>query len=585
MLLLSIVVITLTYWVNPVTCSALGHHYDVGDQISLFANKVGPLNNPSETYEYFDLPFCLPDQLIRKKETLGEVLNGDRLTNSVYELKFREEKIEETLCTKTLTNDEVAKFRDAAIRDFYFQMYYDDLPLWGFVGKVEEENFVLDGKGPKYYLFSHVQFDVRYNGNHVIEIHAFSDPNYAMDITEDGEIDIKFTYSVNWNATSEQFENRMDRYSRASLLPPLEQLHWFSVANSVVIIFLSLGLLTVLYWWNLKSDLRKCSTGDEEEDKEVSWICINDDVSKCPLSMSLFSAVLGCGTQILTLICCLFVLAFVGVLHPHSRGTLWSSVVVIYNLTSVVAGYTAASFHCQFAETGWERSMILTGILYMGPLFLEVFILNTIATLYGATAALPLGTIVVIGLMYTLITVPLVAFGGVIGHRSTFIIQIPSTKRSLREIPPLNWYKKMHCQMFLAGLLPFSAILVELHLLYASLWSYKMFTTPSILFITFCILILLTALLSVGLTYFQLSMEDHQWWWRSFLRGGSTAIFMFIYCIYFYARSDMSGLMQLFFFLGYNACICYAIFLMLGTIAFRASLLFVRCIYHSVKSE
>ncbi|KAM1976458.1 hypothetical protein ACFX15_041100 [Malus domestica] len=33
------------------------------------------------------------------------------------------------------------------------------------------------------------------------------------------DIDVEFTYSVNWKATSTQFQNRMDKYSKASLLP------------------------------------------------------------------------------------------------------------------------------------------------------------------------------------------------------------------------------------------------------------------------------------------------------------------------------------------------------------------------------
>ncbi len=41
----------------------------------------------------------------------------------------------------------------------------------------------------------------------------------------------------------------------------------------------------------------------------------------------------------------------------------------------------------------------------------------------------------------------------------------------------------------------------------------------------------------------------------------------------------MSGFMQTSFFFGYNAVVCYAFFLMLGTIGFRASMLFVRHIY------
>ncbi|CAL9080157.1 unnamed protein product [Musa acuminata var. zebrina] len=37
------------------------HRYKEGDHVPLFANKVVPLHNPSETYRYYDLPFCSPD--------------------------------------------------------------------------------------------------------------------------------------------------------------------------------------------------------------------------------------------------------------------------------------------------------------------------------------------------------------------------------------------------------------------------------------------------------------------------------------------------------------------------------------------
>jgi hypothetical protein len=57
-------------------------------------------------------------------------------------------------------------------------------------------------------------------------------------------------------------------------------------------------------------------------------------------------------------------------------------------------------------------------------------------------------------------------------------------------------------------------------------------------------------------TVLQLAVEDHRWWWRSFLCGGSTAMFVYGYCFYyFYARSGMSGFMQTSFFFGYNAMV------------------------------
>ncbi|KAH7561235.1 hypothetical protein ACOSQ2_016349 [Xanthoceras sorbifolium] len=568
------------------TSSPYDHRYNVGDQVPLFVNKVGPLNNPSETYQYYDLPFCRPDSIAWKKESLGEVLNSDRLTSALYELKFQEDKTGDTVCQKKLKGDEVARFRQAVVNDFYFQMYYDDLPFWGYIGKIEDESWMLSEKGKKYYLFTHVQFDAFYNGNQVIEIRAFSDPNHVVDITEDVEINVQFTYSVLWNVTSVQFGTRMDKYSRASALAVRRQIHWFSVINSIVIIVLLMGLLILLFMRRLMNDLRKCSIGDEEEDKEVGWKFLHGDVFRCPQKMTLFSAVLGVGNQLLTMVCILFVLAFLGFLYPYNRGLLSTSLVFIYTLTSVVGGYSAASFHNQFSNTGWEKSVVLAGIIYLGPLFVTVLILNTVAASYGATAALPFGTMIVILLIYTFLCVPLLALGGVIGYQYRSEFQAPcATKKIPREIPPLTWYQKTPCHMFLGGLLSFSAIALELHHLYASLWGYKICTLPSILFVMFIILILLTAMLSVGLTYIQLSAEDHEWWWRSIFCGGSTAIFMFCYSIFFYVRSNMSGFMQLSFFLGYNAAMCYAFFFIFGAISFRTSLIFVHHIYQAVKSE
>lgn len=198
--------------------------------------------------------------MIQKQESIGEVLNGDRLTNTLYKLNFREEKALETLCLKKLNVAEIAKFRDAVINDFYFQMYYDDLPMWAFIGRVEDESWTLHENGTKYYLFKHVQFDVLYQGNQVIEIQAFSDPNHVLDITEDVETDVEFTYSVNWSETSVSFDSRMNKYAKASLLPMRQKIHWFSFINSIVVIILLMGLLTLLIMRRLKNDLRKYCT-------------------------------------------------------------------------------------------------------------------------------------------------------------------------------------------------------------------------------------------------------------------------------------------------------------------------------------
>ncbi|XP_031502659.1 transmembrane 9 superfamily member 3-like [Nymphaea colorata] len=564
------------------------HKYIEKEDVPLYVNKVGPFHNPSETYRYYDLPFCIPDHVNEKKEDLGEVLNGDRLVDAPYQLNFQVDKESEVLCKKKLTKEDVAKFKNAVLKDYYFQMYYDDLPIWGFIGKVDREDKD-DPSEFKYLLYKHIHFDISYNKDRVIEINVQTDANLAVDISEEKEMEVDFLYSVKWKETDIPFEKRMDKYSKSSSAPQHLEIHWFSIINSCVTVLLLTGFLATILMRVLKNDFIKYSHDEESADdqEETGWKYIHGDVFRYPKHKSLFAAVVGSGTQLFTLTIFIFILSLVGVFYPYNRGALFTALVVIYALTSGIAGYTATSTYLQLEGTNWVRNLLLTGCLFCGPLFLTFCFLNTVAIVYSATAALPVGTILVILLIWALVTSPLLVLGGIAGKNSKTEFQAPCrTKKYPREIPPLPWYRGTIPQMAMAGFLPFSAIYIELYYIFASVWGHKIYTIYSILFIVFIILIIVTAFITVALTYFQLAVEDHEWWWRSVVCGGSTGVFIFGYCIYYYhARSDMSGFMQTSFFFGYMACICYGFFLMLGTVGFRASLLFVRHIYRSIKCE
>ena len=191
-----------------------------------------------------------------KKEALGEVLNGDRLVSAPYKLEFRKEKDTEVACRRKLTKEEVAQFRKAVKKDYYFQMYYDDLPIWGFLGKVDKEGKT-DPSEYKYFLYKHIQFEILYNKDRVIEIGAKMDPHSVVDLTEDKDVDADFMYTVKWRETNIPFENRMDKYSQSSSLPHHLEIHWFSIINSCVTVLLLTGFLTTILMRVLKNDFMK----------------------------------------------------------------------------------------------------------------------------------------------------------------------------------------------------------------------------------------------------------------------------------------------------------------------------------------
>ncbi|GMH35994.1 hypothetical protein BSKO_03862 [Bryopsis sp. KO-2023] len=566
------------------------HTFKEGDLVPLWANKVGPFSNPTETYEYYNLPFCQTKNGLKYKILgMGEVMDANRMAQTPYVLAFKKDITRDVVCSPEFGPEEIKEFRKAVQDEWYYQMFYDDLPIWGFIGKIDK---VLQPPEPevRYLLYTHMHFEIKYNGNHIIEIAASTE--HPVDISEasvQGSLTLEFSYSVQWLPTNTPFDKRLERYKNFLMKPVHLEIHWFSIVNSCVMVILLLLFLVTILMRVLKNDLIKY-TRDEEgmEEEESGWKYVHGDVFRFPQQKMLFCAFVGTGSQLFFLAIFIFFLALVGVFYPYNRGALYSALVVLYALTAGIAGYVGCSYHRQMeGRESWVKTVLGICFIYCGPFFLTFCFLNTVAIMYGSTAALPFGTIVVILLIWAAITIPLTIFGGIAGKNGKSDFAAPvRTNKYPREVPDLPWYRNTVPQILMAGFLPFSAIYVELYYIFATLWGHEVYIIWNILCIVFCILILVTAFITIALTYFQLAVEDHRWWWRSFLCGGSTGIYIYGYCFYYFIwRSDMSGFMQTSFYFGYMLMVSFGFFLMLGTVGWRASLSFVRHMYKSIKSE
>ncbi|KAK1354485.1 Transmembrane 9 superfamily member [Heracleum sosnowskyi] len=88
--------------------------YKADDSVTLWVNKVGPYNNPQETYNYYSLPFCHPSgHAGHKWGGLGEVLGGNELIDSQISLKFQKNVEKSTICELKLDEAKVKQFKDA----------------------------------------------------------------------------------------------------------------------------------------------------------------------------------------------------------------------------------------------------------------------------------------------------------------------------------------------------------------------------------------------------------------------------------------------------------------------------------------
>nr|GMD23362.1 transmembrane 9 superfamily member 3-like isoform X1 [Ipomoea batatas] len=279
---------------------AYSHRYKRGDEVPLYGNKVGPFRNPSETYAFFDMPFCPPDDLKKRKESLGEALNGDRLVSAAYKLPFLENKESQVICRQKLTKEEVMRFKNAISQDYYLEMYYDDLPVWALFGKVEWKED--EGAAEfRYHLYTHSHFEIFYNQDRVIEVNHRTDLYSTVDVTNEKEIDVEYLYSVKWMETNVAFEKRLEKYWQYSRLPHHLAIHWFYITNSSVMILILIGCLATIYLRVLRRDILKYSQDDEsnENQEESGWKGLHGDVFRYPQHKSLFAAALGSGTHLL----------------------------------------------------------------------------------------------------------------------------------------------------------------------------------------------------------------------------------------------------------------------------------------------
>jgi len=285
--------------------------------------------------------------------------------------------------------------------------------------------------------------------------------------------------------------------------------------------------------------------------------------------------------------------ALVGSFFPHSTSSgsggpgssLYSAAIILYALTAIVAGFVSSNFYKQLGGENWVWNIVLTATLYAVPFFTVALFVNGVAVSYNTTSALPVTTIIIILAIWLFVGFPLTVIGGIAGKHLAGQFYAPCrTKHFPRVIPTAPWYRQAPVQMIMAGFLPFSAIYIEMYYIYTSLWGHNTYTLFGILSLVFVLLLIVTACITIALTYFQLSMEDHQWWWRSFFSGGSTGIFIYAYSFFYYwYRSKMSGTLQGCFYFGYMLVLSYYFFIMLGTVGFFSSFFFIRQIYEFLK--
>ncbi|CAM9224985.1 unnamed protein product [Scytosiphon promiscuus] len=577
-------------------CEATTKPYRLRDDVAVVANNVFPYNNPAETYKYHSLPFCRPGgDAERERQRFGELL-----VSTGYKLSFKNDQPISRLCKEPLKPSQLRQLSEAVREGYYFEFFVDDLPVKGPIGEVKGDEIPLGhylGSAVEVRLFTHIHFVIGWNEDRIVSVATQPHgPNaetpMIADITDtEKDMEIEFTYSVHWQPEETPFSQRMDRLAGGGLLPETFEIHWLSIINSFVLVVILTVFLGIILLRIIKNDFTRIMDGDEVSSGAASssgWKLIHGDVFRFPSHVNLFAALTGAGAQLCVVTLSLLLCALLGVFRPTKRGSILTCILVLYSLTAWVSGLMSARLYRQLGGRKWVWNAVTSSLVFPLPLLGVFSVVNTIAISQQSTAALPFYPVMVIVAMFVLIVFPMTVVGAIIGRNTTSDFQAPCrTTRVPRQVPKdVPWYRRDVSQMVMSGFLPFSAIYIELHYIFASVWGHQIYTLFGILILAFLLLLVVCSFITVALIYFQLGREDHRWWWRSFFAGGSTGLFVAVFCHVYpvLSRQKEDGLRSSFYF-GYMAVISYAFFIMLGFVGFVSSLTFVKHIYSVVKCD
>lgn len=431
---LSIVLLLLTI-VKYSASDEHDHRYDDRAEVVLWMNTVGPYHNRQERYSYYTLPFCAGPKtnINHYHETLGEALQGVELEISGLHIDFKSNIVKTDYCSVTLDDKKYAAFIYAVKNYYSYQMYIDDLPIWGMVGEADEDE-------KSYYIYTHKKFDIGYNHDQIVDVNLTTEGKVKL---EQG-IKLTFTYEVNWTPSNVRFEDRFDKYLDVSFFQ--HRIHWFSIFNSFMMVLFLIGLVSMILMRTLRKDYARYSKDDELDDMErdlgdeYGWKQVHGDVFRSPSYPILLSVVVGTGYQVTVVVFFVIIFAIFGELYTE-RGSLLSTAIFVYAATSPVNGYFGGSLYAQFGGRKWIKQMLMAAFFLPSLICSTSFLINFIAIYYHASRAIPFGSMVAVACICIFVILPLTLIGTVLGRNLAGQANYPCRVNAVpRPIPEKKWF-------------------------------------------------------------------------------------------------------------------------------------------------
>ena len=613
--------------------------YKDGEPIAVYADLVESRKRPVP-YEYYDLPGCEPPQetsyyrkVHRDRKNLGTRLQGRDLKVAPYEFKVKQDMGCTPICAAALDTKNLRWMRHLIGAQYRVQLQLDQLPalmrskdynyaVRGYpLGFQAPENFQSLRPG-EYYLFNHLRFIVTYHeeaseftGVRItgFDVHPVSvqhdtpsggvsksttlptckgemvdnDPSRYLLMQSAGSqsLSVVYSYEVEWIESDLPWSDRWDVYLVGA---PDDELHYFSIVNSLMIVLFLTGAISTIMIRTLRKDIAVYNEMDtlEEGSEETGWKLVHGDVFRPPQTHPMLLCVLvGTGAQICMAFGLGMLCAVLKMLNPLQKGQTLTALLILYVLCGSVAGFVSSRLYKYTEQKAWKRNILVTALGLPGCLVAVFMVLNVWLSFAGAATAVSFFTIVKLFLLWGCVSTPLVFIGGYIGLRMEKI-EIPTrTNQIARVIPVVPWHAQYYT-IIMGGILPFGSVCIELAFIMSALWLHQIYYVMGFLLAVLFILMATCAQVSIVLTYLQLCAENHRWWWTSFWQCASAGVYLFSYSLWFLtSRLEMVGVLPVVIYVTYMGMISICFAMVCGSVGFLSAFWFTRTIYGAVKVD
>jgi len=439
--------------------------YVNNEQIPMFVNKIWS-SKTQLPYNYYSLPFCKPDTVETEKENIGQILIGDRIQNSDYQLYAGKETHCQYLCDRKYNSEAISAFMEKIDNDYTVNWILDGLPaavrMYDNDNPSEihyEKGFPLGFTGnptpdeKRYFLFNHIQFIIQYHAEEKVEDNGDKKQVYRIvgfevepwtvkhvkedetkpwpgnlkkctatrPVSRDDEAqtidrpdtEVVFTYDVMWVPSEVEWSNRWDMYLKSSTND--NDIHWFSIMNSLMIVLFMTGMIAMIMVRNLYRDIARYNDeSPEEAAEETGWKLVHADVFRPPAGFfgpMFLSVFVGGGMQVLAMSFTLLGFAVLGFLSPAQQGNLVTAFILLFVFMGSLAGYFSARLYKMFKGKAWKRNTFLTAFAFSGSLLTIAIFVNFFVWAKRSSLAIPFVSILLLVGLWIGVCAPLVAFG------------------------------------------------------------------------------------------------------------------------------------------------------------------------------